>query len=201
MDEAIEKEYIKVFYQPVVRVATGKVCGYEALVRWVDPRIGVLSPGDFIETLETYHLIHRVDAYVVEQVCRDYNKMIRQGDVIVPASINFSRLDFELCDIFGIVEETRKKYNVPRNMLDLVFLRSFDHNPKTAQLMNYIVEGVKGMGLVSLCEGVETETHYEFLKKIGCEKAQGYYFGKPRPYDETKEETIQKGMTWEEYQG
>ena len=254
VDEAIEKEFIKVYYQPVVRVATKEICGYEALVRWVDPRIGVLSPADFIETLETYHLIHKVDQYVVEQVCRDYNHIIECKDPVVPASINFSRLDFELCDIFGFVEETRKKYNVPRNMLDLeitesvlndnvgyvkeacdrmralgyqvwlddfgsgysslnslveynfdvlkmdmVFLRSFDNNPKTAMLMNYIVEGTKGMGLVSLCEGVETEAHYEFLKKIGCDKAQGYYFGKPMPYEETKADSKKKGLVWENW--
>ena len=137
---------------------------------------------------------------MVEQVCKDYFRGIEMGDQIVPASVNFSRLDFELCDIFGIVEETRAKYGVPRNMLDLVFLRSFDRNPKTAMLMNYIVEGAKGMGLVPLCEGVETEEHFEFLKKIGCEKAQGYYFGKPMPYEETKAESKKKGLEWEVYE-
>ena len=53
------------------------------------------------------------------------------------------------------------------------------------------------MGLIPLCEGVETEEHYEFLKKIGCEKAQGYYFGKPMPMDETRAFTMAKGMKWE----
>ena len=255
VDEALDNGYIKVYYQPVVRVATGEICGYEALVRWVDPKFGILSPADFIETLETFHLIHKVDIYVVEQVCRDYFRVIERGDQIVPASINFSRLDFELCDIFGIVEETRAKYGVPRSMMDLeitesvlnsdselikaecrkmrelgyqvwlddfgsgfsslnnlveyefdvlkldmVFLRSYDKYQKTAMLMNYIVEGAKGMGILPLCEGVETEEHYEFLKKIGCEKAQGYYFGKPMPYEETKADSKRKGLTWEKYE-
>ncbi len=254
VDEAIENEYIKVYYQPVIRVETGKICGYEALVRWVDPRIGILSPGEFIETLETFHLIHKVDMYVVEQVCKDYNEIIEKGDVIVPASINFSRMDFELCDIFDIVESIRERYNIPRNMLDLeitesvfkedfghiknecdkmrdlgyqiwlddfgsgysslnnlveydfdvikldmVFLRSFEKNPKTSLLMSHIVEGTRSMGLVSLTEGVETEGQYEFLKQIGCDKAQGYYFGKPMPMEETKAFTMAKGMTWETY--
>ncbi len=254
IDEAIEKEYIKVFYQPVIRVKTGEICGYEALVRWVDPSFGILSPGDFIDTLEKFHLIHKIDTYVVERVCKDYRRVIENGDPIVPASINFSRLDFELCDIFSIVEETRKKYDVPINMIDLeitesvlndnfghikeqcdkmrklgyqiwlddfgsgysslntlveysfdvlkldmVFLRSYDHNPKTGKLMNYIIEGARGMSLIPLCEGVETEEHYEFLKSIGCEKAQGYYFGKPMPMDETKAFTMAKGMKWENW--
>ena len=252
VDEAIENEYIKVFYQPVIRVKTGEICGYEALVRWVDPKVGFLSPGDFIDTLEQFHLIHKVDAYVIERVCKDYNEIIKNGDVIVPASVNISRLDFELCDVCSIVEETRKKYNVPRNMLDIeitesalndnighlkseciklremgyqiwlddfgsgysslnslteysldvlkldmVFLRSFDHNSKTGILMNYIVDGARGMGLIPLCEGVETEDHFEFLKKIGCEKAQGFFFGKPMPMEETKQMAMNKGFKWE----
>ncbi len=256
IDEAIENEFIKVYYQPVVRVATGKICGYEALVRWVDPRLGILPPSDFIETLENYHLIHKIDTYVVERVCKDYHRIIENGDVIVPASINFSSLDFELCDIFGKVEEIREKYQVPRNMLDLeitesilkddmghfkeecdkmrklgyqvwlddfgsgysslnnlteyefdvvkldlVFLRSYDKNPKMAMLMGFIIDGVKQMGIQSLCEGVESEEHYEFLKKSGCDKAQGYYFGKPMPLEETKAFTMAKGMEWENYNG
>ncbi|MCR5001581.1 MAG: GGDEF and EAL domain-containing protein [Lachnospiraceae bacterium] len=253
IDEAIEKEYIKVFYQPVIRVKTGQICGYEALVRWIDPNIGMLSPGDFIDTLEQFHLIHLVDKYVIKKVCQDYRMLFDAGEPMVPVSVNISRLDFELCDIFGIVEETRKEYDVPRRMidleitesalndnvgyirsecdkmralgyhiwlddfgsgysslntiaeynfdvlkLDLIFLRSFDHNSKTAKLMEYIVEGVKGMGLTTVCEGVESDDHYAFLKRIGCERAQGYCFGKPMPLDETRRFTRDKGMTWED---
>ena len=45
IDDAIANDYIKVFYQPIVRVKTGEICGYEALVRWVDPEDGMLPPG------------------------------------------------------------------------------------------------------------------------------------------------------------
>ena len=252
IDEAIEKEYIKVFYQPVIRVESGEICGYEALVRWIDPNIGMLSPADFIETLEQFHLIHMVDTYVIKKVCEDYRNLVERGEPVVPVSINISRLDFELCDIFGIVEGTRQKYNVPRRMidleitestlnndasfikeecdkmrkmgyhiwiddfgsgysslntvtdfnfdvlkLDLVFLRSYDKNPKTASLMTYIVDCASSMGVTALCEGVEKEEHFEFLKKIGCVRAQGYYFGKPMPLEETRSFTREKGMVLE----
>ena len=63
--------------------------------------------------------------------------------------------------------------------------------------MEYIVEGVKGMGLTTVCEGVESGDHYEFLKKIGCERAQGFYFGKAMPMKETRAFTAEKGMKWE----
>ncbi len=252
IDEAIEKEYIKVFYQPVIRVKTGEICGYEALVRWIDPKIGMFSPGDFIDTLEQFHLIHLVDTYMVKKVCRDYVEMKKAGMDLVPVSINISRLDFELCDIFGIVEETRAKFDVPRNMLDLeitesalnqngkyiksecdkmrdlgysiwiddfgsgysslntvaeynfdvlkldmVVMRSYESNPKTEKLLSFIMEGARAMGVAPLCEGVETQQQFEFLKSIGCERAQGYYFGKPMPMEETRAITMAKGFKWE----
>ncbi len=252
IDEAVANEYIKVFYQPVIRVESGEICGYEALVRWNDPKVGMLNPGDFIETLENFHLIHLVDSFVIRKVCEDYRRLSEAGEDVVPVSINFSRLDFELCDIVSILEETRKKYDVPVEMidieitesalndnvghirhecdemrklgykiwlddfgsgysslntlanysfdvlkLDLVFFRSFDRNPKTGQLMEYIIQGSVGMGLAPLCEGVESEEHYEFLKRVGCVRAQGYYFGKPMPMDETRAFTREKGMVWE----
>ncbi|MBR1862215.1 MAG: GGDEF and EAL domain-containing protein [Lachnospiraceae bacterium] len=252
VDMAIERGDVRVFYQPVIRVSSGEICGYEALVRWVDEKFGMLSPGEFIETLEQFHLIHHLDKYVIEQVCRDYIKLKEAGEDIVPISVNISRLDFELCDIFGFVEDTREKYNIPRDMLDLeitesalndnvgyiksecdrmqqmgyqiwlddfgsgysslntlaeydfdvlkldmVFLKNFESNKKTPPLMEYIIKGSRGMGLAPLCEGVETVEQYEFLKKVGCERAQGYFFGKPMPLAETRDYTSRKGLKWE----
>ena len=83
--------------------------------------------------------------------------------------------------------------------LDLIFLRSYETNPKTRKLMSYIIEGASDLGIKPLCEGVETEEHYQFLKSIGCERAQGYYFGKPMPLEETLENITKKGMTFEAY--
>ena len=252
IEEAIQKEYIKVFYQPVIRVKTGEICGYEALVRWIDPNIGMLNPGDFIETLEQFHLIHLVDTFVMKKVCEDYKKLKEAGECVVPVSINASRLDFEICDVFEALEQARIPCEMPRNMLDieitesafndnsglvkneckrirdkgyhiwiddfgsgysslntiadyefdvlkldLVFLRNYDNSPRTGQLMSFIFKGAVALGVSPLCEGVETEEHYEFLKRSGCERAQGFYFGKPMPMDETREFTRQKGIAWE----
>ena len=93
---------------------------------------------------------------------------------------------------------TLAEYEFDVLKLDMVFLRSFDHNPRTAALMDYIIQGARGMGLSPLCEGVETAEHFEFLKRIGCVRAQGYYFSKPMPMEETREYTRKKGMVWEE---
>ena len=63
--------------------------------------------------------------------------------------------------------------------------------------MGYIIKGAKAMGVSPLCEGVETKEHFEFLKEIGCERAQGYYFGKPMPMEESRKFTSEKGLVWE----
>ena len=252
IDDAIANDYIKVFYQPIIRVKTGEICGYEALVRWVDPEDGMLPPGYFIETLEHFHLIHFVDEYVVKKVCQDYRRLCDEGEALVPFSVNVSRLDFEVCDVYKMLSDYCEIYDVPPEMidveitesafsdntglikdacekirkagheiwiddfgsgysslttladyefdvlkLDMVFLRSIDKNPKTKTLMNYIIKTSTEMGLSSLCEGVETKEHYQFLKDAGCEKAQGYYFGKPMPLDEMLDTMYDKGMQWE----
>lgn len=252
IDIAIEKEHIKVFYQPVIRVETGRICGYEALARWIDPKMGFLSPADFIPTLEEVRLIHKIDCYIARRICEDYNYLLSMGEPIVPVSINLSRLDFELCNIFEIVEHNRRLYDVPREMidveitesvlnedsdhlkaevarfrragykiwiddfgsgysslnglldydfdvlkLDLEFLRTYDRNPKAAELIKHIVRGAIEMGVEPLQEGVESGEHFEFLKSIGCSRAQGFYFGKPMALEESRKFTRGKGMEWE----
>ncbi|MBQ6442011.1 MAG: EAL domain-containing protein [Lachnospiraceae bacterium] len=124
LDEAIEEDYIKVFYQPVIRVATGEICGYEALARWEDPEHGMFSPADFIGTLEEYHLIHKLDGYIVRQVCRDLRESLDDGKPVVPVSLNLSRLDFELSDVFSKVEAYREDQRLPRRLLDIEITES-----------------------------------------------------------------------------
>ena len=106
LDRAIEEKWIKVYYQPIIRAVSGKVCDDEALSRWIDPEKGLLSPGDFIPLLEEAGLIYKLDLYVLEQVLEKIRSLEKKGFYIVPHSINLSRSDFHSCDI---VEEIRKR--------------------------------------------------------------------------------------------
>ena len=106
LDRAIKEEWIKVYYQPIVRTSNGKVCDEEALARWIDPEFGFLSPGFFIPALEEAKLIYKLDLYVLDQVLKKMKFQVDKGFYLVPQSINLSRMDFESCDI---VEEIRKR--------------------------------------------------------------------------------------------
>ena len=124
IDTAIEKEYLKIFYQPIIRIETGKICAYEALARWDDPKMGMLSPGLFIPTLEEFHMIYKLDIFIVKKVCEELCHLIEAGEPVVPISVNLSRLDFELCDIFALTEQFRSNCNLPRNLINIEITES-----------------------------------------------------------------------------
>ena len=106
IDKAIENKWIKVFFQPIVRATTGRVCAEEALARWEDPENGFLSPADFIPALEEANTIYKLDLFVVEGILRKMKDQADRKLFVVPNSVNLSRSDFYTCDI---VEEIRKR--------------------------------------------------------------------------------------------
>ena len=238
-ENAFKQRYFKVYYQKEVRALTGRLCGYEALARWIDPQYGIISPAIFVEVLENVHLVHKLDIYMIDQVCHDIRQDMEYGLAVVPVSVNLSQLDFELCDILAEVDKCRAKYAIPVELInieitesaiasgesflndqikrfrnegyqvwmddfgagysslnnlktydfdmlkiDMNFLRDFDANQRTKVILSSIVNMAKELGIHTLAEGVETRAQYEFLKRIGCERLQGYLFGKPKPVEE-----------------
>ncbi|MCR4653326.1 MAG: EAL domain-containing protein [Eubacterium sp.] len=117
LDRAISEGWIKVFYQPIIRTANGRVCSEEALVRWQDPEKGIFSPGEFISALEEANTIYKLDLFVVENVLQKMQNQAGSGLYVVPESVNLSRQDFYACDI---VEEIRRRVDdagIPRDRL------------------------------------------------------------------------------------
>ncbi len=105
-DKALSEKWIQVYYQPIIRAVSGKVCDEEALARWIDPEKGFLSPADFIPYLEDSSLIYKLDLYMLDRVLEDIKTVQKEGFFIVSHSINLSRSDFDACDM---VEEIRKR--------------------------------------------------------------------------------------------
>ena len=124
LDLAIENNWIQAYYQPVVWTESGELCGAEALARWIDPVYGFLSPADFIPLLEETRLIHKLDKCIIEYVCKKMREAIDNNRVIVPVSLNFSRLDFELMDVCDVLEEYVNKYNINKDYLHIEITES-----------------------------------------------------------------------------
>ncbi|MCR5624402.1 MAG: EAL domain-containing protein [Lachnospiraceae bacterium] len=69
--------------------------------------------------------------------------------------------------------------------LDMMFLHNF--NKKAELIISSIIKMAKSLGIGTVCEGVEISEHAQFLKDIGCESMQGWYYGRPQPCDVIKE--------------
>ena len=116
-DEALSKGWVEVFYQPIVSAETKKVAVFEALARWVDPENGIISPGQFIPILSRYHLLHKLDLYMVEQICREYGIRQEAGLSDIPVSVNFSAQDFDYVNVADALNRTLEKYGLPRSSI------------------------------------------------------------------------------------
>ena len=111
METALEQEQFVVYFQPKYSLHDNCMVGAEALVRWVHPELGFMSPGEFIPLFEKNGFIHNLDLFVWEKVCQKLQVWKELGYPQIPVSVNVSRADIyqaNLVDIFcGLVKEYR----------------------------------------------------------------------------------------------
>lgn len=245
IEEAIAEKQVKVYLQPNVRGITQRVCGAEALSRWIDPKYGMIYPGDFISVLEKTLKIHLLDLYVFREICKNLGERLERKETVFPISLNFSRLDFNIGDFLDQLELIVEQYHVPKNLLhievtesvvmhnegymkyvvkklhelgyqvwmddfgsgysSLNLLKEFefdtfkidmrflsDMGKKSLIIIYSILYMAKEIGIHTVAEGVETEEQFRFLKHAGCERMQGYYFGRPEPMENWLSDLIEK---------
>lgn len=93
-EEAIANEELEVYYQPIVDSVTGKIMSAEALIRWIHPKKGFISPGIFVPKLEEDGSISKLDRYVFQKVRAYIRGRYEKGLEVVPVSMNLSWMDF-----------------------------------------------------------------------------------------------------------
>lgn len=113
MRAALKGEHFVIHYQPQYNHSTGMLVGAEALVRWCHPEKGLIPPGRFIPVFEKNGFITKLDMYVFEKVCIFLRKCIDKNLPVVPVSTNLTRYDIFAPNFIEMLEETRKKYDVP----------------------------------------------------------------------------------------
>ena len=123
-DEALKNGHFFILYQPKMNHATGRMIGAEALLRWKHPQYGLQFPMDFIPVFEKNDLIYRADLFVFEAVCKFQRKCLDTSISPVPISINLSRYDIYKKDYVSKIEEIRKKYDIPVNLLHIEITES-----------------------------------------------------------------------------
>ncbi|KPI50661.1 diguanylate phosphodiesterase [Clostridioides difficile] len=122
--EAIENKEFIVYFQPKVNLHNQKIDCAEALVRWMTPDKGIISPAVFIPILEKDFFIGLVDKYVFEEVCIWIRKRLDENKPFVQISVNVSRIQFYNTKFVETYSNIQKKYNIPRNTIEIEFTES-----------------------------------------------------------------------------
>ena len=131
MESALAERQFKVFYQPKHNIHTDTTGGAEALVRWIHPEMGFVSPGQFIPLFERNGFITSLDYYIWEEVCKELRRLIDEGFPVVPISINASRMDFEVADLAGDIAALVDKYGLDHSLLHVELTESmYSDNPE-----------------------------------------------------------------------
>jgi diguanylate cyclase (GGDEF)-like protein len=111
--KALEKRELLVYYQPIVSLKTGRISGFEALVRWPHPQRGFIPPSDFISIAEETGLIYELDRWVMRESCRQMHAwhLANPNEKLLTISINLSGRQFTqpnlIEQIKQILEETK----------------------------------------------------------------------------------------------
>ncbi|MCP5299456.1 MAG: EAL domain-containing protein [Chromatiaceae bacterium] len=111
-----QREFL-VYYQPQVEIASGRVVGCEALVRWNDPELGLVSPADFIPLAEDTGLIIPLGELVLDEACRQFRAWLDHGLPPFCLSINLSGRQLLRYDIIRQIGGAIDRYDLPAERL------------------------------------------------------------------------------------
>lgn len=112
------KEFVP-YYQPKYNIHTNEIIGAEALVRWIHPIKGIMSPAEFLPYFEKSGFIIEIDLYIFEEICKNIQKWIKENKQPIKVSCNFSRLHFNNEDFVKKVKNIAKRYEVPLKYIEL----------------------------------------------------------------------------------
>ncbi len=112
---ALDNGEFVLHYQPKVNIASGKLTGAEALIRWNDPHTGLVPPGDFIPSLEEIGLIYEVGRWALRQAITDYLRWRNGGLAVVRIAVNVSPLQLRHRDFS---DEIRRVIEIDEHAAD-----------------------------------------------------------------------------------
>lgn len=117
--QALKNNEFTVHYQPQISIFSKKIVGVEALIRWMHPTEGMISPDQFIPIAEKSNLIHEIGLYVLNQACSEFSLLAKDGLCDGILAVNFSSRQFQMNNITTSLYQVLLKSDLDPNKLEL----------------------------------------------------------------------------------
>ncbi len=162
---ALERDQLRVVYQPQICLATGHVIGAEALLRWQHPELGAVSPAEFIPAAEDSGLILPIGEWVLRQAIQQTRQWLEEGLGPLVMAVNLSAVQFRQPDLPDLVGRILDELNLPPEYLELELTEGVAmHDPQAAiAMMNQLHERGVRMSIDDFGTGYSSLSH---LKKF-----------------------------------
>ena len=122
--QALDLAQLYLHYQPIVTPNDGAICGFEALLRWRHPVLGMVSPAEFIPLAEEIGLIGKIGAWVLEQACHQLRVWQLAGAAGLTMSVNVSALQLTDGRLVDLVKRVLRESAIARGSLKLELTES-----------------------------------------------------------------------------
>jgi EAL domain-containing protein (putative c-di-GMP-specific phosphodiesterase class I) len=163
--KGLENSEFVLHYQPQIDLASGKIIGMEALVRWQRPNIGLVSPLEFIPIAEETGLICQLGEWVLRTACQQTKEWIDAGFGSLRISVNLSARQFMKKDLAKKVEEILTNTSLPPNLLEIEVTESMVMENVDSAIAT--LEGFKEKGIrISIDDFGTGYSSLSYLKKF-----------------------------------
>lgn len=119
LHRAVDQGEFLLFYQPQIELASGKVCGAEALIRWNHPERGLLCPAAFLPALEAGPLAATVGSWIIDEACAQTAYWRRHGAPDFRVGINLFSAQFRVGDLTDEITSALERHGLPAWALEL----------------------------------------------------------------------------------
>lgn len=142
---AIEREEFYLVYQPQMEIASGRIVGVEALIRWQNPDLGLVPPDKFIGIAENSGLIVPIGEWVLRTACEQARKWQDEGLPPMPVAVNVSAMQFRQDGFRDLIKNVLRETGLPPQFLELELTESLLLT--NADVMFAVLQELDEMGL------------------------------------------------------
>lgn len=141
LQQALDKEEFKLFYQPQINIDSGKLEAIEALLRWEHPELGLVAPGNFIKSAEKTKLIVPIGEWTIRTACSQNKAWKDQGLPPSRITVNLSSAQFQQPDLAEKIAEILSSTGLEANLLELEvsavsLIENLDHSRRILEQLN-----------------------------------------------------------------